>query len=152
MRQKRNPQLSLFVTVNNTQIGKGLEQMSRILDDIPALPQFIFDDLAKAKRTDTGHQGLIAVQVLRCAALEQYRQLSYEELAFPLDDSSAFRRFARLGMGKYPSKSIPQENIKAISEASREEIHHLLIGYSVKHKIGSGNLEDSDCHQTLLSR
>ena len=41
MRQKRTPQLSLFMTVNNTQIGKELEQMSRILDDTPSLLQVV---------------------------------------------------------------------------------------------------------------
>ncbi|WP_321530407.1 ISNCY family transposase [uncultured Desulfuromonas sp.] len=138
MRQKRNPQLSLFMTVNNTQIGKELEQMSRILDDTPGLLQVVFDDLVKTKRADTGRQGLTAEQVLRCAVLKQYRQLSYEELAFHLDDSSAFRRFARLDMGQYPRKSILQENIKAISEQSWEEIHRLLIDYAVKHKIEKG--------------
>lgn len=138
MRQKRNPQLNLFMTVANTQIGRELEQMSRVLDDTPGLLQVIFDDLVKAKRADTGRQGLTAEQVLRCAVLKQYRQLSYEELAFHLDDSAAFRRFARLEMGKYPRKSILQENIKAISEQSWEEIHQLLIGYAVKHKIEKG--------------
>ncbi len=138
MRQKRNPQLSLSMTVNNTQIGKELEQMSRILDDTPGLLQVVFDDLVKTKRADTGRQGLTAEQVLRCAVLKQYRQLSYEELAFHLDDSSAFRRFARLDMGQYPRKSILQENIKAISEQSWEEIHRLLIDYAVKHKIEKG--------------
>ncbi|MHC2357536.1 IS5 family transposase [Sinorhizobium meliloti] len=29
--------------------------------------------------------------VLRCALLKQYRQLSYEELAFHLEDSASFR-------------------------------------------------------------
>lgn len=138
MRQKSNPQLSLFMTVTNTQIGKELEQMSRILDETPNLLQVVFDDLAKTKRTDTGRQGLTAEQVLRCAVLKQYRQLSYEELAFHLDDSSAFRRFARLDMGQYPRKSILQENIKSISEQSWEEIHRLLIDYAVKHKIEKG--------------
>ncbi len=138
MRQKCNPQLSLFMTVNNTQIGKELEQMSRILDNTPGLLQVVFDDLVKTKRADTGRQGLTAEQVLRCAVLKQYRQLSYEELAFHLDDSSAFRRFARLEMGQYPRKSILQENIKAISEQSWEEIHRLLIDYAVKHKIEKG--------------
>ena len=95
MRQKHNPQLSLVMTVNNTQIGKELEQMSRILDDTPGLLQVVFDDLVKTKRADTGRQGLTAEQVLRCAVLKQYRQRSYEELAFHLDDSSAFRRVAR---------------------------------------------------------
>lgn len=138
MRQKRNPQLSLFMTVNSTQIGKELEQMSQILDDTPGLLQVVFDDLVKTKRADTGRQGLTAEQVLRCAVLKQYRQLSYEELAFHLGDSAAFRRFARLDMGQYPRKSILQENIKAISEQSWEDIHCLLIDYAVKHKIEKG--------------
>jgi IS5 family transposase len=32
--------------------------------------------------------------VLRCAILKQYRQLSYQELAFHLEDSTSFRAFA----------------------------------------------------------
>jgi len=138
MRQKLHPQLNLVPTVAKTQIAKELEQMSRILDETPELLQVVFDDLVKAKRTDTGRKGLTAEQVLRCAVLKQYRQLSYEELAFHLDDSAAFRRFARLEMGKYPRKSILQENIKTISEQSWEEIHRLLINYAVKHKIEKG--------------
>ena len=138
MRQKLNPQLGLFTPVAKTKIGKELEQMSRILDDTPELLQVIFDDLVKSKRADTGRKGLTAEQVLRCATLKQYRQLSYEELAFHLDDSAAFRRFARLQMGQYPCKCILQDNIKAISEQSWEEIHRLLISYAVKHKIEKG--------------
>ena len=138
MRQKRNPQMSLFMTTANTKIGKELEQMSRILDDTPDLLQVVFDDLVKSRRVDTGRQGLTAEQVLRCALLKQYRQLSYEELAFHLDDSAAFRRFARLEMGQYPCKSILQDNIKAISEHAWEEIHRLLVGYAVTHKIEKG--------------
>ncbi len=138
MRQKHHQQLSLFMTVTNTQIGKELEQMSRILDETPELLQVVFDDLTKSKRADTGRQGLTAEQVLRCAVLKQYRQLSYEELAFHLDDSSAFRRFARLEMGQSPRKSILQENITAISEPSWETIHQLLINYAVNNKIEKG--------------
>jgi IS5 family transposase len=33
---------------------------------------------------------------LRSALLKQYRQLSYKELAFHLEDSASFRAFARL--------------------------------------------------------
>jgi transposase, IS5 family len=44
---------------------------------------------------------MTAEQVLRCAILKQYRQLTYEELAFLVDDSSAFRSFSRLEMGQY---------------------------------------------------
>lgn len=138
MRQKSNLQMSLFMPISNTQIGKELEQMSRILDDTPGLLQVVYDDLVKSKRTDTGRSGLTAEQVLRSALLKQYRQLSYAELAFHLDDSTTFRRFARLEMGQYPSKSILQENIKAISEQTWEEIHRNLVGYAVKNKMEKG--------------
>jgi hypothetical protein len=39
---------------------------------------------------ETGRRGLPAETVLRCALFKQQRQLSYEELAFHLEDS-AFR-------------------------------------------------------------
>ena len=45
---------------------------------------------------ETGRRGLPAETVLRCALLKQQRQLSYEELAFHLEDSASFRAFARL--------------------------------------------------------
>jgi hypothetical protein len=50
--------------------------------------------------------------------LQQYHQLSYEELAFHLDDSSAFRSFSRLEMGQCPCRSILQENIKSLAEGT----------------------------------
>ena len=58
MRQKLHPQLNLVPTVTKTQIAKELEQMSRIFDETPELLQVVFDDLVKAKRTDTGRKGL----------------------------------------------------------------------------------------------
>lgn len=63
---------------------------------------------------------MTAKQVLRCATLKQYRKVTYEELTFHLEDSEAFRSFARLDMGQYPSKSVLQENIKAITEDTWE--------------------------------
>ena len=35
---------------------------------------------------------------MRCGLLKQHRQLSYEELAFHLDDSASFRAFTRLAL------------------------------------------------------
>jgi IS5 family transposase len=43
--------------------------------------ELVYQDLTRAKRHDTGREGLTAEQVLRCAVLKQYRELSYEELA-----------------------------------------------------------------------
>jgi transposase, IS5 family len=112
MRQKFIPQMNLFSPVMRNSIVKELEQISKILDATPTVMDRVFQDLVKMHRTDTGRKGMTAEQVLRCAILKQYRELTYEELAFHLEDSDAFRTFSRLEMGQYPSKSILQENIK----------------------------------------
>jgi len=77
-------------------------------------------------------------QVPRAFVLKQQRNLSYEELAFHLEDSHAFRSFARLNMGQYPCASVLQENIKAISETAFQEIHNILIHYAASRKIEKG--------------
>jgi transposase, IS5 family len=81
---------------------------------------------------------MTAEQALRCAVLKQYRELTYEELAFHLEDSDACRTFSRLEMGQYPSRSILQENIKAIREQTWEAIHREIIGYAQREKIETG--------------
>lgn len=138
MRRKFNPQTSLFNTPTNSAIAKELEQISRILDANPNLTDIAYQDLIQAARHDTGREGMNAEQVLRCAILKQYRELTYEELSFYVEDSSALRFFSRLNMGQYPSKSILQENIKSLSEATWEAIHRELIGYAVREKLETG--------------
>ena len=115
MRRKFNPQTNLFSPMARSSIVKELEQISNVLDATPTVMDLVFQDLVKTHRPDTGREGMTAEQVLRCAILKQYRELTYEELAFHLEDSDAFRSFSRLEMGQYPSKSILQENIKAIT-------------------------------------
>ncbi|MBM4286202.1 MAG: transposase, partial [Deltaproteobacteria bacterium] len=92
----------------------------------------------KYQRTDTGRQGMTAEQVLRCAILKQYRELTYEELAFHLEDSLAFRSFARLGMGQYPCGSTLQENIIAISAETWEAVNRALLEQAAQKKVEKG--------------
>ncbi len=138
MRRKFNPQTNLFSPMAKSSIVKELEQMSNILDATPTVMDLVFRDLVKTHRIDTGREGLTAEQVLRCAILKQYRELTYEELAFHLEDSDAFRSFSRLNMGQYPSKSILQENIKAIREETWEAIHRDILGYAMKEEVEKG--------------
>jgi IS5 family transposase len=138
MRRKLNRQMNLFASASSNPISRELEQISQILDANPGLLDLVYQNLVKAKRHDTGREGLTAEQVLRCCILKQYRQLSYEELAFHLDDSSAFRTFSRLEMGQYPCKSILQENIKSLAEETWEAIHSQIIGYAQSEKIETG--------------
>jgi IS5 family transposase len=138
MRRKLNRQTNLFTAVSSNPIARELEEISKIIDATPGILDLVYQDLVKAKRHDTGREGLTAEQVLRCCILKQYRQLSYEELAFHLDDSSAFRTFSRLEMGQYPCKSVLQENIKSLSEETWEAIHSQIIDYAQDEKIETG--------------
>ena len=140
MRQKFTPQMSLFLPMARSSIVKELEQVSKILDENPRLMDLVFQDLVGTSRPDTGRQGLTAEQVLRCAVLKQYRQLSYEELAFHLEDSDAFRSFSRLDMGQCPCKSILQENIKAIREETWEAILREITGHAMQEGMETGSL------------
>jgi IS5 family transposase len=81
------------------------------------LLRLVSNDLRRDGVRETGRRGLPAEAVLRCALLKQYRQLSYEELAFHLEDSASFRAFARLSMGWTPKKAVLQKTISAITAA-----------------------------------
>ena len=140
MRQKFNSQMNLFAPMARNSIVRELKQISQILDANPRLMDLVFEDLVRASRPDTGRKGLTAEQALRCAVLKQYRQLSYEELAFHLEDSDAFRSFSCLEMGQYPCKSVLQENIKAIREETWEAIHGEILGYAKEEEIETGRV------------
>jgi IS5 family transposase len=106
MRARRTHQMNLFSVTVRHEIGKELETISEILDQNQDVLDCILVALTNSRRKDTGRKGLNAEQVLRICALKQFRALSYEELAFHLEDSQVFRAFARLDMGQYPSSSI----------------------------------------------
>ena len=132
MRQKRSPQLSVFHTLAVTEIGKELGAISLIIDETPRMLDPIYHDLVGVKQTDNGRTGMTAEQVLRCAILKQYRNMSYDELAFHLADSWTFRAFARLERPQHPSSSTLQENIKALSEQTWEAINQAIITHAAE--------------------
>lgn len=138
MRRKFTPPMSLLNPVGRNSIVNELEQVSRVLDANPKLMDCVFQDLTAISRSDTGRKGMTAEQVLRSAVLKQERELTYEERAFHLEDSDAFRAFSRQEMGQYPSTSVLQENIKAVREETWEAIHGEIIGYAQREKIETG--------------
>lgn len=138
MRQKSKKQLNIFHAFFKSDIGQELEMMSHILDENPQVLHGVYQDLVGLKKSDAGRKGLTAEQVLRSGILKQHRNLTYEELAFHLADSQAFRAFSRLGMGQYPSGSTLQENIKALKEGTWEQINRLIAGYGRKAGLEEG--------------
>jgi transposase, IS5 family len=127
MRQERSVQASLFDLFAGHEIGRELKAMSAWLDAHRALLGLVAADLRRHGVKATGRHGLPAESVLRCALLKQHRQLSYEELAFHLEDSASFRAFARLPWAWSPKKSVLQRTISAIRAETWEEINRTLL-------------------------
>jgi transposase, IS5 family len=75
---------------------------------------------------------------VRCAVLKQHRQLSYQELAFHLEDSASFRAFARPPHAWSPQKSVLQKTISAIRAETREQINHTLLTNARASKLERG--------------
>jgi IS5 family transposase len=138
MRRRRQGQLELAHTIPRTEIGRELAAMSKVLDEMPKLYELAYRDLIGLKDAETGRIGMTAEQVVRAAILKQYRSLSYEELAFHLDDSASFRAFARLSRGQHPSASTLQDNIKALSETTWEDIQRIIVQYAAAKGIEKG--------------
>jgi IS5 family transposase len=64
--------------------------------------------------------------------------LSYEELAFHLEDSRSFRAFARLSDGRTPRASTLQKNIKSLSQESWEAINQSIVCYAASENMERG--------------
>lgn len=119
-------------------IARELEAISQVLEANKNILDLVYGDLVKYRRQDTGRNGMTADQVLRGAILKQYRELTYEELAFHPDDSQAFRSFARLDMGQYPRDSTLQANITAIGADTWEAVNRAVLGFAAQQKVEQG--------------
>src|SRR6202163_1698482 len=140
MRQERTVQASIFDLFAGHDIGRELKAMSQWLDEHPALVTLVAGDLRRHGVKETGRQGLPAETVLRCGLLKQHRQLSYEELAFHLEDSSSFRAFARLPLSWTPKKSVLHETISAIRAETWEAINRAVLVSAREAKIELGRM------------
>lgn len=140
MRQERTIQASIFDLFAEHEIGRELEAMSQWLDGHHELLGLVAKDLGRRGVKATGRQGLSAEAALRCALLKQYRQLSYQELAFHLEDSASFRAFARLAWAWSPKKSVLQKTISAIRAETWEQINRALLAGAKQEKLENGRV------------
>jgi IS5 family transposase len=140
MRQERTVQASIFDLFAGHEIGRELKAMSAWLDDHRELASLVATDLPRHGVKPTGRQGLPAESVLRCALLKQHRQLSYQELAFHLEDSASFRAFARLPQAWSPQKSVLHQTISAIRATTWEQINRTLLTSARATKLERGRV------------
>ena len=140
MRQERTVQASIFDLFAGHEIGRELKGMSQWLDEHRELIGLAAEDLRRHGVKETGRQGLSAESVLRCGLLKQHRQLSYEELAFHLEDSASFRAFARLPLSWTPKKSVLHMTISAIRAETWEAINRILLASARQEKVETGKV------------
>ena len=136
MRQERTVQATIFEVFARHEIGCELKTISQWLDRQLALVSLVAGDLRRHGLHETGRRGLPAETVLRCALLKQQRQLSYEELAFHLEDSVSFRAFARLPLAWSPKKSVLHRTISAIRPETWEAVNRALLASAKQDKLG----------------
>ena len=115
-----------------------MKAISQWLDGQLPLVSLVAGDLRRHRVHETGRRGLPAETVLRCALLKQQRQLSYEELAFHLEDSASFRAFARLPLAWSPKKSVLHQTISAICASTWEAVNRALLVSAQQNKLESG--------------
>ncbi|HEX8809070.1 MAG TPA: ISNCY family transposase [Xanthobacteraceae bacterium] len=138
MRQERTVQATIFEVFAQHEIGCELKAMSQWLDGQPGLISLVAADLRRQEVRQTGRRGLPAESVLRCALLKQQRQLSYEELAFHLEDSASFRAFARLPLKWSPKKSVLHQTITALGPETWEAVNRALLASAKQDRLESG--------------
>src|SRR6267378_2287843 len=144
MRQERTVQATIFEVFAEHEIGCELKAISQWLDQQRALVGLVAGDLRRHGLCETGRQGLPAEAVLCCALLKQQRQLSYEELAFHLEDSASFRAFARLPLAWSPKKSVLQQTISAVRPETWEAVNLALIASARQEKLEAGAMTRID--------
>jgi IS5 family transposase len=148
MRRRYDEQLPLAPTASEHTRGAELLMMGATLDAAPTVLDGVHADLlARFGEPDPklGRVGMTAEQVLRAALVKQTFKLSYDELAFRLEDSIHVRAFARLSAGEStPKRSTLQSNISALRPETWESINRALVLYAKTQKVEDGSWMRTD--------
>ena len=128
MRQNRKNQPSFPLHQSEHRHGRELEEISRILDENPTLAEVVLQE----SETDSGRgaPGMSGEQILRCAVVKQMEGLSYDRLAFALEDSLTLRDFCGFSFDKAPKRSTLAENISRIGWRGWKEITDILTRWA----------------------
>ncbi len=148
MRKKHQKQMPLIEPASGHPQEMELEIISLLIDSTPTICGYVLQDLNEGKvvKRQTGAQGMCADQVLRTALVMRLYSFTYEQLAFHIYDSRAFRRFCRIGIAdKGFGKSALNANIKRISPHTWERISQDLLEHAKDENIEKGRKARIDC-------
>lgn len=128
--------------------ARELELISRLLEEQPRAARLVHQDLTHHGLIDAsrGRSGMSADQVLRAAILRQIEGITYEDLAFRLEDSATCRSFCRFESAEaVPSRSTLHRNIKALSVSTLQMVHRLVVRCAQGKGIEDGEAIRVDC-------
>jgi IS5 family transposase len=148
MRKKHQKQMPLIEPASGHPQNMELETISLLIDSTPTICDYVLQDLneGKAKKRNTGAEGMSADQVLRAAVVMRLYDFTYEQLAFHIYDSRAMRRFCRIGIADRGfGKSALNANIKRISPQTWERISRDLLEHAKDENIEKGRKARIDC-------
>ena len=143
MRQERTVQASLFDLFAGHEIGRELKAMSQWLDEDRELIGPVAEDLrrymASRKPGDK-----VCRQSRSCAVglfyKRSHRQLSYEELAFHLEDLPRSAPSPGCRCRGPPKKSVLHMTISAIRAETWEAINRILLASARQEKVETGKV------------
>jgi transposase, IS5 family len=147
MRRLYHEQLPLSPSEARHPRAAELVEMSRVLDASTVPLAAIQHDLTRGRKVSTkkGREGLSAEQVLRAALVKQMFDVSYDELAFHLEDSLQLRAFCRLSpAAASPKRSSLQSNIGAIRPKTWEAVNRAVVGEARVRKVEEGRWMRTD--------
>lgn len=148
MRKKIEKQLPLMPPKKDHPQSRELDCISEILDSNPTIIEKVLQDLNKGKNIShrKGANGMSADQVLRCLVVKVLFGYSYKDLAFHIVDSNTLKRFCLIGIADSGfKKSALNNNIKAISDETLQEINNILIGQAKSDGVEKGREVRIDC-------
>lgn len=134
MRSSHRRQLPLTSPAGTHLRVRELTALTKLLEDTPKLAELVARDLPHAEGVspDGGRPGMSGDEVLRTSIVRAMEVCSYEDLAFILSDSAAYRSFCGYGWGTAaPSASTLQVNIRRVRPETWSEVNGLLIGHAV---------------------
>lgn len=135
MRTRHTTQRSIFLFRPEHEISEIFERISVWLDDHTETLDLIEQEIGTCNR---GRAGMSCEQILRIGLIKQYRQCSYRELSFILQDSLSFQHFARIDPLNVPGKSALQANVGAIQAETWERLNQILVQSAMQGGIESG--------------
>jgi len=148
MRRTYHKQLPLQPSEAQHPRAAELAMMSAVLDANTNVLSAVRNDLLRVGgkvSAKEGREGMSAEQALRAALVKQMFDVSYDELAFHLEDSVQLRAFCRIVPSKpAPKKSALQSNISAIRPETWEAVNKAVLHYARAKKIESGQWMRTD--------